>query len=114
MCFAPGVSASDIFHVDCEENELISQIKDKIKSAMEPKLKSYMANSLQLYLVTTDANPDDKQYMEELKRLYRDKDSLGMYLDERKSLSHYFNAGLPQGKDYYIIVHIPEGESIYY
>ena len=53
-----------------------------------------------------------EQCIEELKGLSQNKGGLG--LDERKELSEYFGESLPEGFEYYIIVHIPKGESIYY
>ena len=75
-------------------------------------LKCLPANFLILYRVTIDEALDKTRRIEELERLYKDKES--MYLDEEDELSKYFDESPPKGRKSCIIVEIPEGEAICY
>ena len=112
MCFVPSIRESNAFPVDYDRDQMVADLKDKIKEKMHPKLKDYMANSLVLYRVAIDEALDHKRRIEELERLYKDKE--WMRLDEWGGLSNIFGENPPEGRIYCIIVYIPEGESIYY
>ena len=112
LCIIPSISDCNVFSVNVRGDQTVDELKDKIKEKTTPKLVDYKANSLVLYRVIIDKTLNMEQCIEELKGLSQNKGGLG--LDERKELSEYFGESLPEGFEYYIIVHIPKGESIYY
>ena len=110
-CFIPG--EKNTFTIDIDDINLTRKagdLKEKIKEKMG---ESFPAYKLHLYRATIKENLEKKPRMEELERLYKEKEKESEVLDEGKPLRKYFVESLPPpGMEYYIMVEIPKGESI--
>ena len=111
-CFIPG--AKNTFTVDVEKSRGVTLLKDKLKEKKPQTFADVEADHLQLYQVIINDDLDKKPRMEELERLYKEKEKEGKQLDERRMLSKYFGESPPEGFKFYVIIEIPRGESIFY
>ena len=108
-CFIPR--NKNIFTVDVEKTQDIHCLKKLIRVEKLQTFANVEVDALNLYQVTIEENLKKKLRMEELERLYKEKES--KVLDEGKPLRKYFVKSLPPpGMEYYIMVEIPKGESI--
>ena len=108
-CFIPR--NKNIFTVDVEKTQDVHCLKKLIRAEKLQTFTNVEVDALNLYQVTIEENLEKKPRMEELERLYKEKESEA--LDEGKPLRKYFVESLPPpGMEYYIMVEIPKGESI--
>ena len=108
-CFIPR--NKNIFTVDVEKTQDVHCLKKLIRAEKLQTFTNVEVDALNLYQVTIEENLEKKPRMEELERLYKEKES--KVLDEGKPLRKYFVESLPPlGMEYYIMVEIPKGESI--
>ena len=108
-CFIPG--NKNIFTVDVKKTQDVHCLKKLIRAEKPQTFTNVEVDALNLYQVTIEENLKKKLRMEELERLYKEKES--EVLDEGKPLRKYFVESLPPlGMEYYIMVEIPKGESI--
>ena len=106
-CFKPG--DKNTFTVDIETTWKVNYLKEKIKEKKLIMFTNIKADNLILYQVTIEENLEKKPRMEELERLYKEREE-SKVLDDGKPLRKYFGSSPPLGFEYYIIVQIPEGE----
>ena len=96
--------------VDVEKTQDVHCLKKLIRAEKPQTFTNVEVDALNLYQVTIEENLEKKPHMEELERLYKEKES--EVLDEGKPLWKYFVKSLPPpGMEYYIMVEIPKGES---
>ena len=113
-CFIPR--EKNTFTIDIDDINLTQEaycLKELIKEKKLIMFSNVEADALNLYQVTIKENLKKKPHMEELERLYKEKEKESKVLDEGKPLRKYFVESLPPlGMEYYIMVEIPKGESI--
>ena len=113
-CFIPR--EKNTFTIDIDDINLTQEaycLKELIKEKKLIMFSNVEADALNLYQVTIKENLEKKLHMEELERLYKEKEKESKVLDEGKPLRKYFVESLPPlGMEYYIMVEIPKGESI--
>ena len=112
-CFIPG--EENTFTIDINDIDMTQKayrLKKLIMQEME-KMSRMFANvswiNLILYQVTINDDLEKRPRMEELERLYKEREE-SKVLDDGKPLRKYFGSSPPLGFEYYIIVQIPEGE----
>ena len=109
-CFKPG--DKNTFTVDIETTWKVNYLKEKIKEKKLIMFTNIKADNLILYQVTIEENLDKELCMEELKRLYKEKEKDSKKLEESKMLWTYFDKSPPSGMEYSIIVEKPKHKSI--
>jgi len=110
FCFKPGDHST--FTVNINENGLVDHLKDKIKARKHPELKHVAADKLKLYRVEVDEWYDKKMRISELERLSQNLNECLELEDELQKMSALFKSP-PQGKNYFTLVQVPKGKSIY-
>ena len=108
-CFIPG--NQNTFTVDIEATQKVKHLKKRITEEKPMTLANVEADDLVLYQVTIKEDLDEEPRIEELERLYKEKES--RTFSEGEPLRRYFGKSPPPGLEYHIIVQIPKGESIY-
>ena len=110
-CFKPR--DKNTFTVDIKTTWKVNYLKEKIKEKKLIMFTDVEADNLILYQVTIKENLDKELRMEELERLYKEKEKDSKKLDEGKMLQTYFDMSPPSGMEYSIIVEKPKCKSIY-
>ena len=98
----------DIFSVKINSDELVSELKHKIKLE-SPELGGLAANTLSLYRIDVDAS-NKQRAIHEVKTIAQNL-RITDRLNPVSKLNMVFPSGIPGGK-VHILVKIPEGESI--
>ena len=101
-CFIPR--KKNTFTVAVETSQKVAHLQDKIKEKKLITFTNVEADTLNLYQVTIEEDLNKKLHMEELKRLYKEKEKESKRLNEGKVLQTYFDKSPPLGLEYYIIV----------
>ena len=109
-CFKPR--DKNTFTVDIKTTWKVNYLKEKIKEKKLIMFTNIKADNLILYQVTIEENLDKELCMEELKRLYKEKEKDSKKLEESKMLWTYFDKSPPSGMEYSIIVEKPKHKSI--
>ena len=106
FCFIPGDHST--FPVSIDETELVGNLKKEIKAE---NMETLAHLGFKLYQAALDESYNKMMCISELNRLSQHLDEC-TELNARHKLSAVFGRR-PPGKEYYIIVQIPKGKSIY-
>jgi len=104
FCFIPGDQST--FPIKIDETERVGHLKTAIK-AEKAAHKIVDTSSLKLYRVQVDESCNKAQRINELERLSQELD------DELTKLSGVFGGSPPQGMQYFVLVQVSEGKSVY-
>ena len=109
--FCTIVGRNSVFSVDIRTSRTVGDLKDEIKEKKAITLVNYEADALTLYRGAIEETPNKEERDERLSRLSQILNQC-TFLDAEDLLSKHFGDGPPEGLKYYVIVVIPEGESI--
>jgi hypothetical protein len=107
-CFLVGERT--IFPVDIDQTKTVGHLKEAITQKKRQRLGDVDPDHLTLYRVVIDGSLDQGPLIDELNRLSQNLQECTR-LKERSQLSEIVGK-TPQGKEEYILVQPPEGESI--
>src|SRR5258706_2514548 len=108
FCFIPGSESTFSIHI--EETKIVDDLKVAIKERMALKFKDFESANLRLHQAEINGNLNQKQRIAQPEQESQNLNG-DMVLDEEVPLARYFGVGPPEGRKYYIIVVLPEGES---
>ena len=114
FCFIPG--SNSVCLVDIDETKTVGHLKDEIKKRNTKTLATVDVQELNLYRVEIGIEISNNRdtLVKELNQLSQNLNK-ALVLHEARQLPVYFGEGErpSTGKGYYILVLVPEGESIY-
>src|SRR5260221_13244265 len=110
VIFCVLVEKATAFPVRFDETQTVDELKEEIKAAVDPKLRSLAANKLTLYRVDIDAS-NRQEYIEAVKKIAQElhKHTKLHPMFKLSSVFEDLDPPVPPRRTVHILVKFPEG-----